>query len=438
MRLFLLWIVLPAAFLAAAACQGEGTSPTSTVPASALGPTTRAAGHGPPSTRTASAPTLDPIRLSTGEVYASDRLHIWNLLFRQFYVRTSADGTSYGSDVLDPLLWLQTVHLLEPPVYDETIALLDEFLSTDGDTLITDPLKRAMLQRDLWAVFDWAALRRQHLPDQRQELQVRLAQLMRRLALTREQIRSLPDNYSEAVASGRFSASYLNPSQAFLPEDLFSPDSGWLNLGREGGPVAMNHVQHLAFSGRSAFLVFVRMPEQTSEATLDMLTRGQAPPGTQVALVRRALLLDEGGHMVLSPLTESVQIRHFYREDAQAFFKFRLSRASLFAADAGGLRPLGPDEKEFDSFGSHGFDPFESFVESGAEEAKPPSLQNCATCHFGTGTESILSYSRRQFPVPDRQQPIVKQTTPELEAEVVVNWKRGQRNREALQALWSR
>ena len=151
--------------------------------------------------------------------------------------------------------------------------------------------------------------------------------------------------------------------------------------------MAINHVRHLAFSARSAFLVFVRMPGQTSEATLDKLTAGQAPPGTQVALVRRALLIDETGDIVLSPLTESIQLRHFYGEDAQAFFKFKLSRAFLFAGEAGGLRPLGPNEKEFDFFGSRGFDPFESFVESRAEEAKPQT--------FKTAPSVILEQVRR-------------------------------------------
>jgi hypothetical protein len=35
--------------------------------------------------------------------------------------------------------------------------LLDELLHTDAENLIRDPVKRALLQRDLWAVFDWSA-----------------------------------------------------------------------------------------------------------------------------------------------------------------------------------------------------------------------------------------------------------------------------------------
>jgi hypothetical protein len=35
------------------------------------------------------------------------------------------------------------------------LAMLDEFLDENGESLIEDPLKRAMLQLDLWALFDW-------------------------------------------------------------------------------------------------------------------------------------------------------------------------------------------------------------------------------------------------------------------------------------------
>ena len=154
-------------------------------------------------------------------VYDSDRGHIWNRLFRQFYERTDAHGQSYGGDVLDPPLWRETTYLLEHPAYDDAIALLDEFLSTDAHTIIADPLKRAMLQRDLWAVFDWVALRPDDRPVQRRELQARLSQVIRRLALTREQIQSLPDNYSDAVASGRFSGSYVNPGLDSLVKTRF-------------------------------------------------------------------------------------------------------------------------------------------------------------------------------------------------------------------------
>src|SRR5436309_2048584 len=44
--------------------------------------------------------------------------------------------------------------LLEDEPFARCNALLDEFISWHGATLIHEPLKRALLQRDLWAVFD--------------------------------------------------------------------------------------------------------------------------------------------------------------------------------------------------------------------------------------------------------------------------------------------
>src|ERR1035438_7878638 len=41
-------------------------------------------------------------------IYASDPDHIWNRLFRLFYVRHARDGQQYGGDELDPYLWWQT------------------------------------------------------------------------------------------------------------------------------------------------------------------------------------------------------------------------------------------------------------------------------------------------------------------------------------------
>ncbi len=57
--------------------------------------------------------------------------------------------------------------------------------------------------------------------------------------------------------------------------------------------------------------------------------------GSDVALVRRMLSIDDLGDIILSPLVETIQIRHF--SPAQSFYEFELDRASLFAGTAGGL-----------------------------------------------------------------------------------------------------
>ena len=44
-------------------------------------------------------------------IYDPSPDHLWNRVFRQLYRRTSLDGTEYGSEELDPLLWFDTTYL---------------------------------------------------------------------------------------------------------------------------------------------------------------------------------------------------------------------------------------------------------------------------------------------------------------------------------------
>jgi hypothetical protein len=83
-----------------------------------------------------------------------------------------------------------------------------------GEKLIDDPLKRALLQRDLWLVFNWLEGRHDEFAEPpldakaaraaQERLRRPLAAVIGRLALSPKQIRELPDNYAAAVASGRF------------------------------------------------------------------------------------------------------------------------------------------------------------------------------------------------------------------------------------------
>ena len=166
-----------------------------------------------------------------GALYDPNSTHIWNRLYDALLIREGPTGAKYGAGSLDPLLWRDTKHLLVQPSHGRALRVLDQFLQTHAENLIQDSLKRAILQRDLWAVFDWSVQRE---PDdegetshekERQELQIRLAEVLRRLALTSKEIESLPDNYAEAVASGVFAKEYDpdHRDRMFLPPDLFEP-----------------------------------------------------------------------------------------------------------------------------------------------------------------------------------------------------------------------
>src|SRR5262249_8731983 len=136
-------------------------------------------------------------------IYDADPEHLWNRLYAAIYVRSTDEGHSHGQDELDPLLWENSTYLLTEPRYQQVLGLLNEFLDRRGEKLIAHPLKRALLQHDLWAVFDWLAdptvehvSTTAHLGAERRALRNRLAPVIRRLALSVKQIETLPDNYS--------------------------------------------------------------------------------------------------------------------------------------------------------------------------------------------------------------------------------------------------
>jgi hypothetical protein len=375
-------------------------------------------------------------------IYDPDPEHLWNRLHSAIFVRPDIPSTAEVPDALDPPLWLNTRYLLAQPSHDRILRLLEEFLETHGERLIRDPLKRAILQRDLWAVFDWSITRE---PDQahpgelayekeRLELQSRLAEVMRRLALTPAEIRGLPFNLAQATTSGQFAKEYERdqPERPFLPPNLLDPKGPWVPIfpNGSGEPVAGEHTQ--AFS-RSSFLVFMRLPggrkatfdylqtlwnfpqpwiprpgDPRHEQTMENPELPQFPAGTMVALVRQVILPDNQGNLIPTPITESVQLRVYrtisspstanatfpssgeeaIRATGQSFYQFTMTRSLLFAGK--GLKALGRDEKEFMMFQAFGADegspgqyvPLDKY---------PPILQTCFECHRGQGINSVNS-----------------------------------------------
>jgi hypothetical protein len=187
---------------------------------------------------------------SKRSMYQADPEHLWNRLHKAMLVRVGPDGRAYGQDRLEPLLWRGSKHLLEGRSHKRAVALLEEFLKNKGEKLVEDPLKRAVLQRDLWLVFNWLegdhwksselALKPEEVRAARDRLRRPLAAVIGRLALTPEQIKKLPDNYAAAVASGEFAKRFdpERPDKPYLPPDLFAADGPWVCLGRPDGPVA--------------------------------------------------------------------------------------------------------------------------------------------------------------------------------------------------------
>jgi len=420
-------------------------------------------------------------------VYDPDPQHLWNRLHRALWVRVGPDGKEYGHDRLDPLLWMETRHLVEGKSHEQAIAVLDEFLAEQGEKLVSSPLKRAILQRDLWAVFDWATepgantreayLRRSPAP--RRALQLRLARCIQRLALTAEQIKGLPDNYAAAVTSRAFAEKDDpdHPERPFLPADLFQKEGPWVEVQVDNGSqvTASRHVHD--FGARSAFRVFLRFPEgrkatvayfaqlrdvprpwvhirepgQKQDTLVLNPELPQFPVGTQAALVRQMLLIDQEGGIRTTPVTESVQIRVFRaipkgmpkrdRRDTAAdqdFHEFTRSRALLFADKTGGLRPLGPDDKDFRTqLLVHTFDEFEVQDNDTFERRMTQPLRSCLGCHDRPGIYAFRSYTGGDYPrgryyLPDLQ----ANHDADTEGQLSAMRKREQYSWGLLQGLW--
>jgi hypothetical protein len=400
-------------------------------------------------------------------IYDSDPTQIWNRLHATFYVRHDLPGTELLPDALDPPFWRHTSYLLAQPSHDKVLRVLDEFLQTHAEDLIHDPVKRAMLQRDLWAVFDWSAGRAPGYEKERKELQTRLAEVLRRLALTPEQVVALPNNYQQAVASGEFAKEYdpQHRERAFLPPDLFDPQGPWVELEGKGKslPVAEQHDSF--FSGRSSFLVFLRLPGGR-RATFDYLKTlwnspavlgphfsplqdeapnpdlPQLPAGTEVALVRQLTLFDDRGKLTATPITESVQIR-VYRsvtsssapavgidqmitKSGQDCYAIRLSRRLLFAGQSGGLKAARPDERDFALFGAGGPDDG-SPGHYAALSTYHPVVKACVMCHRQAGVQSLSTLGRLLKPNPLQQDLPVESLGPRWWQDArVLSWKQGQ------------
>jgi hypothetical protein len=393
--------------------------------------------------------------------------HLWNRLNETLFIRTGFEGKQFGFDEPDILYWVGTKHLLDQPSHQQALAILDEFINSHAEKLIQDPLKRVLLQHDLWELFDWAAMPgRISYRQERNELESRLAIVIRRLALTTNEIASLPDNYAESVQN----------DLPDLPQGLFQTDGDWVNLSpgydREIAP-AHDHY----FGACSPFLVMMHTPGGRQEATnylnqLDSADRvlvyrnnqfsseefltlrddlPQFPAKTEFVLVRRMCVIDTDGDIVSTPITQSIQMRRYLAiseperlvisnrliiKPPQQFFEFRMTRG-LNAS----LRMVGTNETDFLFFMTKGFDSFDGVSEEQARQQNAsmhflPVLHDCTTCHTAAGIYSVNSYTRF-FGPRYLETPKLYSSDPDGVIKAAIAWKKDQYSWGVLQGLWN-
>jgi hypothetical protein len=422
-----------------------------------------------------------PVRArSAATIYDSDPNHLWNRLAETLFARCDSAsnapaGPEYGLDEPDILYWVHTDHLLTEPSHHQAIAVLDEFIQSHGEKLITDPLKRALLQRDLWELFDWTAPTWNHA-NERRELQSRLAVVIRRLALTTNEIAFLPDNYVRAEKP----IMEKDPLPD-LPRGLFDTNGDWVNLAPANFFEEIAPAHDHGFGACAPFLVFMRAPGGRAATTnylnrLDSFQRvwvyatnefngntnvfltfsrdlPQFPAGTEFALVRRMCVIDTDGNIVPTRIVVSIQKRRYkaiagptfidegnnryHWKYPMDFYEFRMQRARAAA-----LRAVSREEGDFVQFDSKGFDPFQGNPFSADHEsvnlsAGRPLLNTCTDCHQAAGIYSVNSYVRLfspQFTEP----PKLLAADPVQCIQAAIDWKRQQYDWGLLQGLWQR
>jgi hypothetical protein len=373
------------------------------------------AADSPLPTRTVRA--ADPPREAPSvTVYDPDPKHLWNRLHEALCVRLDGDAPDEPGQ-LDPFRWQRSPYEEKGERYKRAAAVLDEFIAERGDKLITDPRKRALLQRDLWVLFDTVAPSRFLVaPDKADgeiELAARVAKVLPRLALTADQVKELPDTFAEAVAAKKF-PDWVDAGR------LWDADSPWVLLGSdERVPLARTHVE--LFGGRSAFFVFLRLPdgrEQTKKYVAELRAGGTAPKlpaGAYFALVRQMQLIDDHGRITLTPVVETVQLRGLGAHE------FKLSRKD-FLAGKPSLTALGEDDRERD---------YLTFLGRNAGQGRGKVLNACGTCH---GPDTFQSYER-QLPPAQSVHPALAASNRDEEALRARVWKKDRYEWGLLQGL---
>jgi mono/diheme cytochrome c family protein len=375
-----------------------------------------------------------------------------------FYERTARDGSRWGAQLLDPLLAAGTRHLADGRSHEHAIEEIDSLVAALRRGLAMPPLERALVQRDLWAIHDWAADaagghdRDAASRDRLETLAARLAATMADLALEPADVARLPDNLARDAASGRNPTSWdpAHPERPFLPADLLDPKGSWVVLGA-GADRAVAPFHRIQHGGRSAFLVLVRLPTGIDATLRWVASAGAAlaphserrtlppdaaipdpPRGTTLALLRRTLLVDRAGRVRSAPITERLQLRVLgagapTRDAAgrqvhgDATFEWTLDAKGWLDGNET-LVPAVPTTTDF-VFRGHGEDLFEDGAE-GAQALPSPVLESCVACHGAhlgvTRAIQTLSHSLGEIgPLPVPLGP----STAQRETESTVAWK---------------
>ncbi len=290
--------------------------------------------------------------------------------------------------------------ILVEPRYSELTGALQEALR---EPTPRPAIARAMMQSDLWSAYDrlyWPLFpedRNTELDRHKQVIAGLLGHFITKLALTPEEIQSLPDNYNEA----RFKDS--------LP-DLFNQKSGWFEF--QYIPHRM-HDEAAGFRRVTRLFVKATRPPRDKKKFLSAFRGYPEKAYSQldgVGLLIQSLLIDTSGNLSPTHLTTDVQIRLFTNTSEGAFARTdlqlaELSRRLMLREPAwGGLAP--EDENSPTYMAAGGEYGFASPISVEPHDKYPSPVlvrqrTRCAFCHSPELT-TLMSFN---FARPPQSQP---------------------------------
>jgi hypothetical protein len=260
---------------------------------------------------------------------------------------------------------------------------------------------RALMQSDLWGAYD--ALFSPFLPDDERALGERrkaaldlIAHLIRKIALTPQEIEALPENYSSAVRRDRF-------------PDVFAKDSGWIEIAWF---LPRTHDDHAGYRRVSRVFLKPAQPPQNVQRFLEAQTVSDpdVPSGLAgVALITQLLLIDSHGNPQPTKLTSEAQIRLFVSgaESGTLTGTMRTCEISrkLFLQDSqsGGLVAEDANTPAYlSNGGSYGFAEGQLMPvpnQSWGEPIRVKLRSRCAACH-GENLAQLMTFSVIRPPHP--------------------------------------
>jgi hypothetical protein len=273
-----------------------------------------------------------------------------------------------------------TVRLFTEPRYSEFERVLREALEEGNKRA---PIQRALMQSDLWAAYDKIYRDSRRIDAARAaHILKTLAALIRKLALTPDEIAALPDNYATAA------------NRLHLP-DLFGEHSPWIEI-----EWSQSRSHDASSDFRRSTRIFLNPgPKLTDQRTfLEAFRVDSSPhaPLEAVALVTQCLLIDNAGNAVPSRITTEVQVREFIRSKTE-IAEFELSRRAMLKEPAfGGLVRL--DETSPAYLAAAGNDyTFATGIDSSDGRLRDISIMGslrtrCAGCH-GAKVNTLFTFS---------------------------------------------